>query len=111
MVNNYVKLRVIPPSVKKRYSREHLTYLIMICVLKTSLPMGAIRARLSAWTAAASPGELYDRFCGMFETAGAMTADGYEDSREEKGALILRAALRAGAERAAAPRMARLFQN
>ncbi|MEG1050288.1 MAG: DUF1836 domain-containing protein [Oscillospiraceae bacterium] len=34
MVNNYVKQGVIPPTCKKRYSREHIAYLIVICILK-----------------------------------------------------------------------------
>ncbi len=33
-VNNYVRLKLIPPPVKKRYSRIHLAYLIVICCLK-----------------------------------------------------------------------------
>ena len=27
MINNYVKMRIMPPPVKKKYSREHLAYL------------------------------------------------------------------------------------
>ena len=34
IINNYVKLKIIPAPVKKRYSREHLAYLIIICILK-----------------------------------------------------------------------------
>lgn len=34
MVNNYVKLQMIPAPVKKQYSRKHLAYLIVITVLK-----------------------------------------------------------------------------
>lgn len=34
MVNNYVKLGLLPPTVKKRYSREHVTALIIICIAK-----------------------------------------------------------------------------
>ena len=43
MVNNYVKMRLMPAPEKKKYSRVHLAYLIAICVLKTSLPMAAVR--------------------------------------------------------------------
>ena len=31
MINNYVKLGIIPRPVKKRYSRVHLAFLIMVC--------------------------------------------------------------------------------
>lgn len=34
MVNNYVKQGIVPPTIKKRYSREHVAYLIVICLLK-----------------------------------------------------------------------------
>jgi len=43
MINNYVKLKIIPAPVKKRYSREHLAYLVMVCVLKQSMSTGDIR--------------------------------------------------------------------
>ena len=33
-INNYVRKKVMPPPVKKRYSRTHLAYLVMICSLK-----------------------------------------------------------------------------
>lgn len=34
MVNNYVKHKLMPPPYKKRYSRDHLAYIITITVLK-----------------------------------------------------------------------------
>ena len=34
MINNYVKDGTIPSPDKKKYSREHLAYLISICLLK-----------------------------------------------------------------------------
>lgn len=42
MVNNYVKQNLLPPPCKKRYGRDHLAYLLMICVLKQVLPIGDI---------------------------------------------------------------------
>ena len=43
MINNYVKLKIIPPPVKKRYGRAHLAYLIIVCVCKQTLTTGDIR--------------------------------------------------------------------
>lgn len=37
MINNYVKMKVVPAPVNKRYSRRHLAYLIIICMLKQSM--------------------------------------------------------------------------
>ncbi|MBR5874017.1 MAG: DUF1836 domain-containing protein [Oscillospiraceae bacterium] len=34
MVNNYVKQGAVPPTVKKRYSREHIAYLIIVRLAK-----------------------------------------------------------------------------
>ena len=46
MINNYVKLKIIPAPVKKRYSREHLAYLVMVCVMKQTLNTADIRKLL-----------------------------------------------------------------
>lgn len=43
MVNNYVKMKIVPPPVKKRYTRIHLAYLVMVCTLKQTLSMEMIR--------------------------------------------------------------------
>ncbi len=34
MVNNYVKKGVVPPTVKKRYSRQHIAYLVIVYIAK-----------------------------------------------------------------------------
>ncbi|MBQ9264058.1 MAG: DUF1836 domain-containing protein [Clostridia bacterium] len=48
MINNYVKLKIIPPPVKKRYSRVHLAYLVMVCVLKLTMNTAEIKKLLPA---------------------------------------------------------------
>jgi hypothetical protein len=45
-VNNYVKQRLLPPPVNKKYSRKHLALLIMICTFKQSLSMAAVSKML-----------------------------------------------------------------
>ena len=42
MVNNYVKVGMIPRPVGKKYDREHLAMLLMICVFKQALSMESI---------------------------------------------------------------------
>lgn len=42
MINNYVKLGTIPPPIKKRYSKIHLAYLLVVCTLKQTLDMATI---------------------------------------------------------------------
>lgn len=46
IVNNYVRMKIIPPPVKKKYARSHLACLIMICVLKQSLSISSIQQLL-----------------------------------------------------------------
>jgi len=43
MVNNYVKLGIMPAPIKKKYSKKHLAYLIIICFLKQTLSMELIK--------------------------------------------------------------------
>lgn len=43
MINNYVKLKIMPAPEKKRYCRRHLAYLIIICMLKQTLNMETIK--------------------------------------------------------------------
>ena len=47
-VNNYVRNRVLPGPVKKRYYRIHLAYLIMICTLKQGISLSLVQRLLPA---------------------------------------------------------------
>lgn len=42
MINNYVKQKIIPAPVKKKYSKMHLAYLIIVCILKQTLSISTI---------------------------------------------------------------------
>lgn len=101
MVNNYVKLGALPPPQKKRYGRSHLARLLMICLLKPSLPIAAIRDLLDA-AARQDEGAFFDGFCALFEEAGGAAAAACERSDAGTETAILRAALRAQAEQALA---------
>ena len=46
MVNNYVKMRLLPPPVRKKYGRKHIALLVMICTFKQSLSMAAVEKML-----------------------------------------------------------------
>ena len=43
MINNYVKLKAMPAPYKKKYSRIHIAYLIMISTLKFALSIPTIQ--------------------------------------------------------------------
>ena len=46
MINNYVKNKLIPPPVKKRYSKIHVAALLIICSCKQSMNISSIMAFL-----------------------------------------------------------------
>jgi DNA-binding transcriptional MerR regulator len=47
MINNYVKLNIIPAPTKKKYSKEHIAYLLIVCTLKQTLDMATIKKILT----------------------------------------------------------------
>lgn len=42
-VNNYVRTKIMPEPIKKKYYRIHIAYLIMICTLKQSMPIAMLQ--------------------------------------------------------------------
>ncbi|MFD1884426.1 DUF1836 domain-containing protein [Paenibacillus wenxiniae] len=75
MINNYVKQKIIPPTVKKKYSREHIAYLIMICNLKPVLPIGTIQTMISIQLKTMTLDEIYNHFCEEQEAASRYTME------------------------------------
>ena len=47
-VNNYVRMKIMPEPVKKKYYRIHIGYLIMICTLKHSLSIAMVQKLIPA---------------------------------------------------------------
>ncbi len=47
-INNYVRTKIMPEPVKKRYYRIHIAYLLVICTLKQGLSIALIRKLLPA---------------------------------------------------------------
>ncbi len=106
MVNNYVKLGVMPPPMRKKYTRTHVAYLIIICVLKPCMPIEFIKNMLAASLQTKNIQTVYDKFCVLYEDAVHEAAEGI-DAQPEKGdwrtlAAVYRASLRAQAEQALA---------
>ena len=66
MINNYVKLKIIPPPVKKRYNRVHLAYLMMVCILKQSMNTSDIRRLLPPNMNETEIRESYTAFAQVF---------------------------------------------
>ncbi|MBQ5765735.1 MAG: DUF1836 domain-containing protein [Clostridia bacterium] len=67
IINNYVKLKIIPAPVKKRYNKEHLAYLVMICILKQTLAISSIVKMINLQLEKKSIKQLYNEFCTIYE--------------------------------------------
>lgn len=67
MVNNYVKQKVLIPSEKKKYRREHLAGLITISTLKRVLTVAEIRFVLDQLEQTWDISRGYDLFCEQLE--------------------------------------------
>lgn len=76
MVNNYVKMKVMPAPVKKKYTRTHLMYLIVICVLKQVMPLSSVETVLKDSLSQDGPDAFYTRFRSLY-------ADAFENASEE----------------------------
>ncbi len=76
MVNNYVKVGLVPRPTGKKYDREHLAVLLMICVLKQALSMENIAQILNSLCADGVQ-EGYDHFR---QTAEAIESSALEGS-------------------------------
>ncbi|MDO4400883.1 MAG: DUF1836 domain-containing protein [Coriobacteriia bacterium] len=68
MVNNYVKMRLVPQPESKRYQPLHVAYLIMVCLAKRMYSMNEIE-RLIALDVQHrfQVPDAYDRFIELFE--------------------------------------------
>ena len=98
MVNNYVKVGLIPRPAGKKYDREHLALLLMICILKQALSMEEI-ARVLAVLCEKDVESGYARFCREFASGGV---------REESGDAVSAAILAAACVMRARERIAQL---
>ena len=62
MINNYVKLKIIPPPEKKKYSKVHLAYLLILCTLKQTLDIATIQKIIPVGIEEAEVKTIFDSF-------------------------------------------------
>lgn len=67
MVNNYVKKKLLPPAVGKRYPPGHIAHLLCICTLKPVLSISEIEALLALECQCQQ--QAYDAFGELVEQA------------------------------------------
>jgi len=69
MINNYVKQGIMPAPEKKKYSRSHIAYLIVICVLKQVYSISDIGKLISLTIQSFELSKAYNRFCANLEVS------------------------------------------
>ncbi|MBB5265912.1 hypothetical protein HNP82_003063 [Catenibacillus scindens] len=79
MINNYAKNDLLPPPVKKKYSKDHLLFLTMIYYLKNLLSMSDIKTLMTPVREISednsSACSLEDVYSKVFEKAEGMQRD------------------------------------
>ena len=106
MINNYVKNRILPPPVKKKYSREHLAKLIIICIMKPIMEISAIADIMTRNEALFGTAQMLDKFSSMFEKniasrarSSELAMESTEKTEEMLCAIAIENAVKAGAEK------------
>lgn len=69
MVNNYVKLKLIPKPIKKRYGKVHLAYLIAITLLKQVLSITEVKEGIEYQAKLSGLKQAFNLFCDELEGA------------------------------------------
>ena len=69
MINNYVKLGIMPAPEKKKYNRSHIAYLIVICELKQFYSISDIGKLISLTIQYFELSKAYNRFCANLEVS------------------------------------------
>lgn len=69
MINNYVKNSVLQPTNKKRYNKEHIAKLFIICILKQTYSLVDIANLIDMVTKSTTIDKAYDSFCIELEAA------------------------------------------
>ncbi|MEG0284751.1 MULTISPECIES: DUF1836 domain-containing protein [Vagococcus] len=67
MINNYVKLKLVPKPYKKKYSKNHLARIIIFTILKQAFEIPDIKNGIEFQIALTSPKDAYDFFCQHLE--------------------------------------------
>lgn len=80
MINNYVKLNIMPKPVKKRYQRTHLAHLIVITLLKQVLLITEVKEGIFLQSRICSIPEAYNLFCAEQEKALRTMAKQYQSA-------------------------------
>lgn len=98
MINNYVKDGVLPRPEQKKYSRDHLAFLTVICLLKQVLSIPDISILIKSLLEDASKSEMYDRFCDAQSAAMKEVCERVESAVPKGEAELTRLAIELSVE-------------
>lgn len=109
MINNYVKDGVLPRPDKKKYSREHLAMLTVVCLLKQVLSIQDISSLLNSGSGENHQKDIYEGFRRAQEQELAQVCDrvlqAAEQGEAELRLLASSLSVEASARRIAAERI------
>lgn len=69
MINNYVKHEVIKPAINKKYNKEHIANLFVVCILKPLYSINDISTLVKASIKNIPAQTIYNNFCLNLENA------------------------------------------
>lgn len=62
-INNYVRKKIMPPPIRKKYYRYHIAYLLVICSLKQSLSIPTLQTLVPYGLSLEALKERYSTYC------------------------------------------------
>lgn len=83
MINNYVKQKITRPPVNKKYTRYHVAFLYVVCVLKNFVSLSDICVGVGSLLDGRHSAEAFDMFCEEFDAALAVVFGDGGDVREK----------------------------
>ncbi len=90
-INNYVRLKIMPAPVKRKYYRVHLAYLLMILPMKQSISISDIPRILPVDTDEAGVRAAYEDYAAQFRKTArffnTQVADVLGDMGDDRGGL------------------------
>lgn len=94
MINNYVKLGIVPAPTKKKYSKIHIAYLIIICSLKQVIPIPDIKILIDEKLKDSSIEQLLNEYSNLYSICNEKIielSESYKENYKSNPALYLAA--------------------
>lgn len=83
MINNYVKQKITKPPVNKKYTRYHIAFLYVVCVLKNFVSLSDICVGASSLLNGRHSAEAFDMFCEELDNALEIVFGNGDDTRKK----------------------------